>query len=253
MIAMQTAVYEVEDAVEANHWWFVGRRALLRSLLKRSADPSQSRVLDIGTGTGGNLRLLRELGFQSIDGIDFSEDAIEYCRQKGFEKVQLGDACRLPFEDNSFDVTLATDVLEHLEDDHQAAREIARVLKPGGLGVITVPAFPCLWGLQDEVACHVRRYRMRGLLACLDQAGLEIEKRFHFNYLLFGSIWLARQVIRLAKIPLRSENELNSPFLNAILKAIFTVDVHSAKVLHPPFGVSICVLARKPGESSSHG
>lgn len=242
---MQTAVYEVEHAVEANHWWFVGRRKLLRSLLKRATTPSQTRVLDIGTGTGGNLRLLRELDFQSIDGIDFSEDAVRYCQEKGFSQVQLGDACQMPYSDGSFDLALATDVLEHLDDDNLAAREMFRVLKPGGLALITVPAFPCLWGLQDEVSHHFRRYRMGGLLGCLNRAGFTVEKKFHFNYLLFGPIWLARQIIRRAKVSLRSENELNSPFLNAILNGIFTFDVRTAPILHPPVGVSICVLARK--------
>ncbi len=111
---MQTAVYEVEHAVEATHWWFAGRRTLLRNVLKRTLKPKQTRVLDIGTGTGGNLRLLREMEFSSIEGIDFNEDAIAYCHQKGFDQVRFGDACDIPFPDAKFDLTLATDVIEHI-------------------------------------------------------------------------------------------------------------------------------------------
>lgn len=113
---------------------------------------------------------------------------------------------------------LATDVLEHLDDDAAAVAEIQRVLRFGGHALITVPAFPSLWGLQDQVAHHKRRYRQQSLLKLLKDSGLHCERVFHFNYLLFGPIWLARQVIRMSRLRLRSENDVNNRSLNKLLQ-----------------------------------
>lgn len=149
---MDIATYAVEAEVEATHWWFVGRRRLFGAELAKSGIKPTDRVLDIGTGTGANLRLLRSLGLAAVRGLDSSDEAIGYCVSKGLGAVQKGDICALPFADESFDFVLATDVIEHVDDDPAAAREIARVLAPGGIALISVPAFPSLWGLQDRQA-----------------------------------------------------------------------------------------------------
>jgi hypothetical protein len=116
------------------------------------------------------------------------------------------------------------------------------------VAVISVPAFASLFGLQDEVSHHKRRYRMEGLLSVIEKAGLEVERSFHFNYLLFAPIWLARQVIRVLRISLASENQVNSPALNWVLQRLFLLDVRTAPKLRPPFGVSILAVARRAAE-----
>ncbi len=236
---MDAAAYEVEAIAEADHWWFVGRRKLFARYLKHA--PANGRALDIGCGTGANLRLLHDMRFRAV-GLDASSDAIGFCAAKGLA-AERGSATALPFPDQTFDVVLATDVIEHLDDDAKALREIARVLKKGGIAIITVPAFKLLWGRQDEIAHHKRRYLKRNLLHTVRVSDLTPLQSFYFNYLLFAPIWLARKVLRRAEF--KSENELNSPLLNLVFGAVFALDVMSAPIVRPPFGVSIFVLATR--------
>jgi SAM-dependent methyltransferase len=242
---MDPGAYAAEAGREATHWWFVGRRTLFARELRRAPLGSTPAALDIGTSTGANLRLLRQLGFTQVEGLDNSDDAIRYCADKGLGTVRLGDICAMPFPDASFDLVLATDIIEHVEDDASALREITRVLRPHGRVLLTVPAFQSIWGLQDRVAHHQRRYRRAPLLARLQEAGLRPEHAYYFNYLLFAPIWLARRIIDLLRIDLHSEAEVNSPLLNRILGWIFALDIATAPILRPPFGVSILVVAAK--------
>ena len=248
---MEALTYAIEAQVEATHWWFVARRKLLADLIVRYRVPADAGVLDIGTGTGTNLRLLRELGFANRRGIDTSEEAIRWCAEKGLGKVQQGDISALPFGDGQFGLVLATDVIEHVDDDLRAMAEVRRVLAPGGVAIVTVPAFQSLWGLQDEVARHKRRYRLKSLRQLLQDSGLACVESFYFNYLLLVPIWVARQLIRRAGLKLHSENQLNTPLLNRLLTWIFLADVATAGVIHPPAGVSIAAVARH-GTASGH-
>ena len=242
---MDIAAYAAEAEAEATHWWFSGRRRLFAREIDRLALTKSSPVLDVGTSTGTNLRVLRDLAFRSVEGLDISDEAIRYCRDKGLGLVRRGDVCAMPFANASFDLVLSTDIIEHINDDRQALSEIRRVLRPGGHALITVPAFPSLWGLQDRVAHHRRRYRMRQLLSTIRQVGFDVERAYHFNFLLFIPIWIARRLIDLLDVRLNSESELNSPLINRILSAIFAVDLAMAPVVRAPFGVSIFVMARK--------
>lgn len=245
MIAeMDAAVYEIESRVEATHWWFAGRRRLFSKEIAQQGIAHNACVLDIGTGTGSNLRMLQETGFRNVLGIDQSEDAIRFCTEKGF-KVEKGDICSLPFPDLSIDLILATDIIEHVDEDDVALAEIARVLAPSGRALITVPAFQSLWGRQDDVAHHKRRYRRRELLEKLRGAQLSPMRVFYFNSILFGPIWLARQLMRIIGTKIESENELNPSWLNRLLTPVFAIDVAMAPSLRLPFGVSILVMAER--------
>jgi SAM-dependent methyltransferase len=242
---MDSAVYSVEAEVEATHWWFVARRRLLATLIAGAGVPVTAGVLDVGTGTGTNLRLLGELGFSRRRGLDSSDDAIRWCAEKGLGEVVKGDLGSLPFDDGEFGLVLATDVIEHVEDDVRAVGEIRRVLRPGGTAIFTVPAFRSLWGLQDDVARHKRRYRKSEFLDVVRRGGLACRDGFYFNYLLFGPIWIGRRAIKAFRIPLESENQVNTPALNRLLTWIFTLDVASAAFMRPPFGVSIAAVATR--------
>jgi SAM-dependent methyltransferase len=242
---MEPATYAAEAAAEQTHWWFVGRRVLFRRLIERFVSDRSARVLDVGTSTGTNLRMLTEMGFVDVTGLDMSEDAIRFCADKGLPPVRQGDITAMPFEADRFSLVLATDVVEHVDDDAQAVAEIERVLVPGGIALFTVPAFQSLWGLQDEVSHHKRRYRRAGFRNLVEGSGLEIVDQFYFNYLLFAPIWLARRLLRLVGPQMRSEADLNPPFVNALLLPLMRFDVTTAPLVRPPFGVSYLVIARK--------
>jgi SAM-dependent methyltransferase len=242
---MDLATYAVEAAIEANHWWFIGRRLLFSEMIKGFDLPRDAEILDVGTSTGTNLRLLRDLGFTRIIGVDQSPVAIQFCADKGLGQVKLGDVCALPFPDQSFDLILATDIIEHVADDLVALRELHRVLKPGQPLLLTVPAFPILWGLQDQVSHHKRRYRLGQLLKKLDEAKLSAQRHFYFNYLLFLPILTARQLMRVLRVRIESEGQINTRWLNRAMLLLFQVDVKTAPWLRPPIGVSALVIARR--------
>jgi SAM-dependent methyltransferase len=242
---MDYETYEVEAKVEATHWWFVGRRKLFSSMIESIKLPLSAAILDIGTSTGTNLRMLRDSGFVNVRGLDLHESAIRWCAEKGLGQVDQGDICNIPSNNATYDLVMATDIIEHVDDDVAALSEICRVLKPGGFAIITVPAFESLWGLQDDVSQHKRRYSLDNLRFKLIKSGLKIEEIFYFNYLLFLPIWIARQIIRILNINLSSENELNSPFINKLLVKIFLFDVFTARKLALPFGVSVLAIVRK--------
>lgn len=243
---MDTSTYAVEAKVESTHWWFVGRRKLISKIITALNIPHDMPILDVGTGTGTNLRLLKDLRYTNVTGVDINETAIRFCLEKSLGKVKQGDICNLPFENNQFQLILATDIIEHVDNDLMALSEINRILLPGGIAIITVPAFQKLWGLQDKVSHHKRRYKVRQLKALVEKVGLYISKSFYFNYILFIPIWLARQIMHIFRIKLASENQINTPILNRILTHIFTFDVLSARWIRPPFGVSVMVVATKP-------
>lgn len=245
---MDAATYEAEASIEATHWWFVGRRKLFSEEIEKLDLSNDARILDVGTSTGTNLRMLRDLGYTNFIGLDFSPEAIRFCREKGLGEVKEGNIKELPFPDESFDLVLATDIIEHIDDDKKALSEIERVLRPGGHALFTVPAFNALWGLQDEVSHHQRRYLKKPMNNLVTGSNLKIEKSYYFNFLLFVPIWTARQLIRILKLKLKSENQLNSPVINRILTVIFEIDRKIAPKINLPFGVSIFTLAsRKNG------
>jgi len=241
---MKISHYAIESRVEETHWWFVVRRKLLGNIVSKLKLSTKASILDVGTGTGSNLRLLKNLGFEHISGVDNSDEAVRFCAEKSLGIVQKGDICNLPFENNSFDLVLATDVIEHIDDDVKAVSELKRVLKPQGYMVIMVPAFQCLWGLQDEVSYHKRRYKLEQIQS-LSKENLKCERIFYFNYLLFMPIWLARKIINIFNIPLESESQINNRLINYLLTFIFTLDIITAPLLKPSFGVSIFALAKK--------
>ena len=243
---MDSIIYEIEDQSEASHWWHVCRRDLFRRVIMGFNLKSDIRTLDVGTSTGTNLRLLSNMGFKSVTGVDYSREAIKYCARKGLGNVKYGDMQNLPFSDGAFDLVLATDIIEHIEDDSQAMRELVRVLSPGGKALITVPTFMSLWGSNDDLSHHKRRYNKLEISALAHTAGLRIEKQFYFNFFLFVPIWVVRRIFHYMPSPQPSELKMNPPIINLILKWIFSLDVTLAPILHPPFGVSYLLACEKP-------
>lgn len=243
---MDQQTYTEIAEVERTHWWYSARRKILRAvvLAEQGTGAGRGPALDLGCGTGANHEVVSLCG--PPVGADFSPLALAYSAARGGYTDLVGaDATRLPFADASFAWVFALDILEHL-DDAPAAREIFRVLRPGGRVVITVPAFAALWGGQDEVSHHRRRYSRRALRELLHDAGLEIHRTSYINSAMFLPIFLVRRAIALLKLRAQSENKLHPGWMNPILERVFAAEAHIVPHVPLPFGVSLLCVARRP-------
>jgi SAM-dependent methyltransferase len=236
--------YEIEFEVEGFHWWFAVRRKLLKRLLSGLRLSPQSLALDIGCGTGSNLRALRSAGLSMI-GLDRSIRALLLTKKKFKSPLINGDLNELPIKNQSVGLIIATDILEHLDNDLIGVQELYRVLKKEGVLILTVPAFKWLWGIQDVVTGHKRRYSKKDILMKLRGFGFEVLRASYFNFFLFLPIFLGRRIIHLLGFKIESENEINSPLLNFFLKTIFSLEPYLLKYFSFPFGVSIFCIAKK--------
>jgi 2-polyprenyl-3-methyl-5-hydroxy-6-metoxy-1,4-benzoquinol methylase len=245
---MKKEMYSHIQQVEQTHWWYVARRKIIFDwVLRLLAVYPNPRVLDIGCGTGFNLDYLQSRGYDHVVGLDFSTEALSFCRSRQLTQLICSDGTRPPLQQQSFDVILALDLIEHLEDDTQAIRSLANLLKPCGSLFIFTPAFQFLWGLQDEVSHHYRRYTATELRQKLAQAGLSITKLTYTNTFLFPLIWAGRRALRLAgnNIKGTSENDLHPGWSNGLLQTIFAAERPLLRYMNFPVGVSLLCVAQK--------
>src|SRR5437899_821691 len=243
---MQAHTYAIMREVEDRHWWFVGRRRIIASWVEsvcREIGKQRPRILDVGCGTGANLQMLAEFGV--AEGVDVSAEALEFCRARGLGSVRQGAAESLPYEDAQFDLVCGLDVVEHLDDDVAGLREMFRVLRPGGRALLFVPAFMFLWGVQDDISHHRRRYRLDQLKRVVRQAGFEVERASYVNISFFAPILFGRLLMRALRIRPESENNITIGFLNGLLGKLFGAESLALRYLNFPFGVSIICVARK--------
>ena len=244
---MQEHAYEVMYEIEDAHWWYRGRRRIIAGLMEgicREFKDTRPRILDVGCGTGANLRLLEKFG--DVEGIDVSEEALAFCRERGHRNVRHGAAEQLPFDEGSFDIVTALDVVEHLDDDLASLKEMRRVLKTGGRVVLFVPAFMFLWGIQDEVSNHRRRYRLPELVRVVREAGFEVERASYANMIFFAPILLVRTLMRAARIrPATGDFRVNIPALNAAFGRLFGAESALLRRMNLPLGVSALCIARR--------
>lgn len=243
---MQQHTYSIMYEVEERHWWFVGRRAIIESFVAevcRQIGKRKPRILDVGCGTGANLQMLG--GHGVAEGVDVSPEAIEFCRARGLSRVKQGAAEALPYEDASFDLVTALDVVEHLDDDVAGLKEVQRVLRPRGRALLFVPAFMFLWGVQDDISHHRRRYTMGDLKARLGEAGLRVERATYANLSFFWPILIGRTIMRLTGWRPASENNITIGALNGLLGRILGAESWWLRRLNLPFGVSIVCVAQR--------
>lgn len=244
---MEPVIYERIAEIEREHWWYEVRRVIIARLLEPLLPPSGlRRVLSVGCGTGAELTFLSRYGV--VTGVDPSEAAIRFCRAQGLgAEVFQASVEKLPFADDTFDIAFALDVLEHVRDDRRALGELYRVLRPGRIAVIAVPAFPVLWSKADERAHHIRRYQKHELREKIERAGFAVLRLTYFNTLLFFPIAAAKLVSRVREpnFLLGAEVDLPPPWLNRLLGAVFAVESHLVPVLNLPFGISLLAIVRK--------
>lgn len=243
---MQHHTYAITYEEENKHWWFVGRRRIIAGFVQdicRRLNVARPRILDVGCGTGANLELLSHFG--AAEGVDISPQAIDFCRLRGLERVRTGAAEQLPYEDGSFDLLTALDVIEHLDDDVAGLREMRRVLSNDGRILLFVPAFMFLWGVQDDISHHRRRYTRAGLRRAVVAAGFEIERLTYANLTFFFPTLLGRLLMRATGWRPASEANINIAAMNGALGRVLGAERHLLHHGNLPFGVSLICAARR--------
>lgn len=224
-------------ALEERHWWYAGRRALVRERV-RGVRPG--RALDVGSGPGGNTRTLADLGWAAT-ALEQSPAAAALVRARGLDVVR-GDATALPFADRSFDLVMSTDVWEHVEDHEAVAREAFRVCRPGGGLLVAVPAGMDLWSAHDVALGHVRRYDREELVGLVRGAGFAVDDVIGWNVLLRP---VAKARRRRRATGHESEMEAVQPVLNAGLRTV--VRLESWLPVQRFRGISLVLRAHRPG------
>lgn len=249
--------YEQYRQIELHHWWFQGRERLLKHLIRHWLPTKPAgrpvKILNVGCATGHSSEWLREFG--EVDSIEYDTECAEMARQFTGMPIHQGTAEALAYGDGSYDLVTAFDVLEHIPRHQVAAAELMRVCAPGGLVLITVPAFQELWSEHDEINQHCRRYRLKEIsgLFCSNDAGGTILKAGYFNFWLFPLVALVRLVQRALK---RSNNAPVSDFqrhrggmLSPLLMRLLASErrILSARGWSFPFGISAFVAWRASG------
>ncbi len=244
---MRDDIYEKMYMIEDRHWWFAGKRRIIYSLLERylasRTHMGPLRLVDLGCGCG---RTLQELPAE-IDGVgvDSSSVAVEFCRKRGV-KARLGSLTELAgMEQASYDAALLADVLEHVEDDAAAVSAAARLLAPGGVMIVTVPAMASLWSRWDEIHGHLRRYSRRDLATALRNDALEEVFVSYCNMFMLPAALAARLAAGGASDITAAQLAVPVWPVNEILKAIFAAERHLLGRIRLPAGLSLVALMRK--------
>jgi len=235
---------------EKSHWWFVGRRKIIFSMLDKylPAVKGQLRLLDVGCGTGVNLKRLEKYGHAT--GVDIVEEAVKFSRLRNCKDVLKIDKGILPFNNNTFDVITVLDVIEHIDDDYAALCDYYRVMKDEGILLITVPAHRFLWGAHDVAVDHRRRYVARDLKNKVEKAGFAVKKLTYFETFFFPFVLLGRIKEKFAKNVADNSSPVirikDRPyFINRLLGFMFSLEARFLEGFDFRCGVLLLCAARK--------
>lgn len=232
-------LYELEDS----HWWHRAKRSVVVYYISQFTKTSQ-KILDMGCGTGKNLETFRTFG--KIYGVDSSYEAITFCKKRGIDTVYKEDITSTNFKKNSFDIITALDVLEHV-DDQKALNEIGRIIKVGGILIITVPAFAALWSEWDVVLHHKRRYTTEQLRQLLTMHNFSIIKLSYMYSFLVIPVYITRYIkSKVSHDDYTSDFRINNKVVNLFFLFLTKVEQLYMKNFFIPFGTSIlCVCTKK--------
>lgn len=240
---MEKYLYEDLFRLEDTHWWHISKRRTVKTLIFKFCKKSKLKILDMGCGTGKNMKELESFG--AVFGIDTSGDAIAYCKTRGLTKVKLGSTYRSGFDAKTFDLITLLDVLEHT-DEHKTLAEASRILVSGGEILITVPAFGWLWSRWDDVLHHRRRYNKSMLKEVLVSEGFEVVKiSYLYSFLIIPTL-LVRSIKSLSpNKSYSSDFKLSSPIINKLMIFVCDLERIVMMAISIPFGTSLVVLAKK--------
>ncbi len=238
--------YERMRQVEDTHWRYVALRRLVGDALKQYASSKQGTMLDLGCGTGG---FISALGAVNAVGLDRSMDALRFAQGRGGLLLVSGDLGALPFSDNSVRTVLCIDVLYHsgVGNPRHALHEINRVLEPGGIAIVVVPAFAWLRGAHDDVVHGGRRFTPGDLKRLVQDAGLLPVRITCWLSLLLPAVWASRLWSRWKIGAARSDLEiLPHAQINLLLGWVMGLERCLLRRVNLPLGTSILCVVRKP-------
>jgi SAM-dependent methyltransferase len=229
---------------EVSYWWSVAQRSEVSAVyFKFCRHSGFSKVLDLGCGGGALLSGLKN--YAKVFGIDSSFKACKYSKEK-IDNILQSDALRLPFKDGCFDTILVLDLIEHIDNEMNLLREIKRVCAKGGVCIMTVPAWRCLWSERDDWLGHKRRYTVTNLKTTVEKVGFEIIKCNYVHGLLFIILYLTNQIRRILRYGKIKTDIITVPdLLNSFLIYLFEVERKLFSVINPPLGTSIICVAKK--------
>ena len=238
---MDRKAYQEMAQTERTHWWFVGRRRIIRDTIERLELPHEPRILEAGAGTGGNLKMLSELG--DLTAMEIDDEARAHAAETSGITVIAG---RLPngipdFKDG-FDLICLFDVLEHVEQDTETLAMLGQHLKPGGKMLVTVPAYPWMWSSHDEVLHHFRRYTKQSLAKTIELAGLRQERLTHFNAFLLPAAILARTASKFTRRQKAVGADLPPKPVNGLFKSVFSSETTLLRHTNLSCGLSLMAI-----------
>jgi len=241
---MEERAYLDLHQLEQGHWWYRGTRSIYRTLLRRYVRRPCGPVLDLGCGTGGNLKLLSDWG--PVCGLDPWRPALRLC-PPGVATLVQGTAGNLPFRDASFSLVAVLGVLEHIADDVEMLCEARRVCRPGGVILVLTSAFMLMWSQHDEANRHVRRYTARQLREKVEGAGLRVQRLSYLNFFLFPLAALVRLLQRLNPgrgTPRMDMFPVPEPF-STVLAGLLALEGWLMQWLALPWGVSLVTVVER--------
>ena len=227
-----------------DHFWVGPRGELVDHLLDRHLPPDCRVLVDLGCGTGSLLARLERRGRRGV-GVEAADEALALARAAApGAALVAADAGRLPLRAGAADATVVLDVLEHA-DEAAVLDEVARVLRPGGMALVSVPALPWLWSERDVRAGHVRRYSRRRLLELVASHGLRVERVRHFQFLL-SPLFVASRLLSRRRPGLLASEDRPRRRVNRWLGAVNRLEVTLGRVVPWPWGSSVLVVCRRP-------